>query len=184
MKILKRLLGEKDQPPTLINQYEDNIDWEKIDLDKIKFILEQSEKCLNGALNNTDNLDKKAFTILAGSLSFVSALIVLILTKEFYFLIILIVGFIISSIYSMSALKTNEIYLIGSEPMEMLKLKHSGYDQKYLISCEAISNQMKIGRAIEVNKEKGDKINKATKVIQIALITGTVSVVISAIMSL
>jgi hypothetical protein len=43
---------------------------------------------------------------------------------------------------------------------------------------------MKIGRAIEVNKEKGDKINKATKVIQIALITGTVSVVISAIMSL
>lgn len=173
MKILKRFFSKKNQPQVLINP--DKIDWDKIDLEKIKFILEQSEKCLNAALNNTDSLDRKAFTVLGGSLSFASALIALILTKEFclsnlLILILLIAGFVGSSIYSMFALETKTIELIGNKPMEMLKPKHSGYDQKYLICCEAQSNESKINKAIEVNSIKGKEINRAIKLIQSTLV--------------
>jgi len=161
----------------------EEICWNKIDLEKANFILQQSEKCLNAALNNTDSLDKKSFAILSGSLFFASALIIIILTKNFNLsdvlsLILLIAGFAGASILCLLSLQTKTIELIGNKPLEMLKFKHSGYDYTYLVCCEAQSNESKINKALEVNILKGNKINQALKLIQSTLIIALVLFII------
>ncbi len=52
-----------------------------------------------------------------------------------------------------------KIKLIGNKPKTMLDKEFSGYDEKHLIQCEALSNELKITTAIEVNNYKGYLIN-------------------------
>jgi hypothetical protein len=159
----------------LQNQNEDNtgykINCDQIDLNKIDFIFKQAEKCLVASQINTDSLDKKAFIIIVGSLSFISALIILMLTKEFEFSsLILLMGFIIGSGFAMHSLVANSVHLIGNKPMEMLKPKYSSYSLEYLMICEVLSIEIKIDSTIKVNLTKAKSIKYSINIILLTLV--------------
>ena len=57
MKILKRFFGKKNEVQPLSNS--DEIDWDKIDLEKVNFILQEGEKLMRIISANYDSLDNK-----------------------------------------------------------------------------------------------------------------------------
>jgi len=139
-----------------------DINWKDINIDKSKFILTQSEKCLNSSLANTDLLDKKSCTILVGLLLSITGLLIIMITKDISFyksimLSLLVIGFFISSCFCMQALSAKKIKSIGNKPKTMLDKEFSGCID--LIQSEALSNELKITTAIEVNNYKECSIN-------------------------
>lgn len=159
----------------------EKINWDLITQDKAEFILSQSEKCLESSLQNTDSIDRKAFIILAGLFSFISAMIILSLTKDInivnlLIIVFMLIGFGISSAFCLRSLEIKTIYLIGNTPNNLLRTKHSGHDYLRLLQCELLSNEAKILKSTSVNEMKGDKLNNAIKGIQFTLAISILSI--------
>ena len=178
---IKQLFRKSSFTPDIQNPKisSDEVNWGKVYLDKIKFILEQSEKCLVASLESGDTLDRKAFTLLAGSLSFCSVFIAIIITKasdspfslpKLMILIMMITGFVGASMYCLRVLEAKVVELIGNNPMEMLKEKYSGHDQKYLLCCHARSYESKIEISVRNNANKAKNLNSAIRLIQSTLV--------------
>lgn len=173
MKILKQFFTKKNQPQTLANP--DEIDWDKIDLDKANFILQEGEKLMRIVSANYDFLDNKSAlvrTFLAASLTALFGILKFGDSSYQGLLIVLISGFCLALAILSITYKTEKFPTIGTSPEELLKAKYNKGDLRFLICCQLQTYSTRIAKAKEINATKGLFINVALAIISVSFLVG------------
>lgn len=171
MKILKRFFSKKNQPQTLANP--DEIDWDKIDLEKAKFILEEGEKLMKTILTNYDILDNKIALIRTFLIASLIALLGILKFGDSSFqlmLIILIGGFCIALAILSLSYKAVRFPTVGTSPAELLKAKYNEEDLRFLICSQLQTYSSRIINGKKVNATKGLFLNIALSIISISFL--------------
>lgn len=170
MKILKYLFSKKDKSIDS-NDHNDVIDWDKIDLDKANFILQEGEKLMQNVSQNYNYLDSKSSIIRTFLIASLAALfgVFKFVDPSYQALIAILIGSFCLSLAVLSiTYKTEKFPTIGSSPKELLKSKYSGEDLRWLICCQMQTYSSRIDKAKKINAHKGIFINIALSIISVS----------------
>jgi hypothetical protein len=169
MNIFKRFFGKKNQPQAV--KEPDKIDWDKIDLEKANFILQEGEKLMRVVSTNYDYLDNKITLITTFLTTSLTALFGILKFGDASYqslLITLISGFCVALVILSIANKTERFPTIGTSPEELLKAKYNAEDLRFLICCQLQTYSTRIAKAKEINAIKGLFIDIALTIISIS----------------
>jgi hypothetical protein len=150
-------------------EWQDTINWDEFSVEKLNFCFQESKDALKCSLKNADELDKKSFVLLSIFLTFLTliSLISGFMLKQdinlqiFSSLIILLIGSLVSFSYIIKSLKTYKYDLIGNSASNLIASENGKHDYNHLLSCELLSYDNRIKKAVKNNKNKGGDINIA-----------------------
>jgi hypothetical protein len=171
MKILERFFTKKNQTQTLTNPNE--IDWNKIDLEKANFILQEGEKLMRTVLANYDSLDNKSALIRTFLTASLTALFGILKFGDASYqkpLIGLIIAFCIALAILSLCYISERFPTIGTSPEELLKAKYNSEDLRFLICCQLQTYSTRIAKAKSINETKGLFINIALVIISLSFL--------------
>lgn len=169
INFFKRFLTKKNGFQVPVNPNE--IDWNKIDLEKANFIFQEGEKLMRTLSASYDSLDNKSAligTFLAASLGVLFGIFNFGDASYQWLLIVLIGGFWIALAILSIAYKTTKFPTIGTSPEELLKVKYNSEDLRFLICGQLQTYSTRIAKAKEINATKGRLINIALTIISIS----------------
>lgn len=167
----KRFFTKKNGTQAPVNPNE--IDWNKIDLEKANFILQEGEKLMRTVSANYDSLDNKSAlirTFLAASLTALFGILKFGDASYQGLLIVLISGFCVALAILSITYKTEKFPTIGTSPEELLKAKYNSEDLRFLICGQLQTYSTRIAKAKKINATKGLFINIALAIISISFL--------------
>ena len=155
------------------NQDLEAIDWSKIDLEKAKFILQESEKLMCNTSQAYDVLDNK----IASMRTFIVAVLSLIFTAKSASLISfsieivpIIIGMAVALLLITISYRTKLFPAIGTGPDELAKYKYNTQDLRWLICCQLQTYSIRITEGKQHNQQKGKYLNLAINILVLAFV--------------
>ena len=181
INIFKRFLTKNNELQAPVNSNE--IDWNKIDLEKANFIFQEGEKYMRRALESYDSLDNKSASIRTFLAASLGALFVIFnlgvgdASSSKWPLIALFGGLCVALAILSFAHSVRKFPTIGTSPEELLKAKYNSEDLRFLICCQLQTYSTRIAKAKKINADKGRLINIALGFIAISYLVSFIMLI-------